>query len=225
MSVAATDEQVTRRTPHRIWLPLTALALAACSSGEEPAAPTTTSATTTSSTTAAPPATTSTTAAPTTTEDPTAELEEVASAAYLAAVDAFVACTDDLDGCDPQTLGEFNAGEALDNLIGTVEALRGQGAEVLPPEDPANRYVVVEAAELVDGSRTEVQVQYCEVDGRRVVQPGAGPDGADVVLTDTVDAVRGVALVELGVDGRWRVTRYATVERSTEENVCPPPGA
>ena len=198
------DRAMSRR--RNVLVPVAvAVALAACSGSDE-STPTTPSTspnvvtTVVSTTTDAP----TTTALPTTTLDPTATLAAEVEADYRETIrrtdEAFMDPTND-----------DKVAAALDGYVGAnreflerrfIEFREKNWAARPNPNFPS--WVDVEVpAELIPPSVDLAQVQICESDSLIVVEVGAGPNGGDAVVDNSVSAYRSTFFLRL-VDGRWR---------------------
>ena len=191
-----------------------------CSSGDDSVAATTTVtaassedlATTTSE------VTTSTVA---TAVDGSASIEEAISATVLEGAAAYRDCLAVLQDCQPEEVFAVNsAGVELENLIAAIETLQQQGYEVRVPEDPslAREYVV--AVDL-DSSGAEATVEWCQVDASVLYQPGGGPDGEDLVVSEGVGSLLSRSVVRLDDDGMWRSYESVSLQEWEGPDGCP----
>ena len=98
----------------------------------------------------------------------------------LLAQDTFSACLVAMPTCDPSTLAVARAGVLLERNVARISQWNGDGYTVRNRE----RFrIVIEKVDLnADG--TQATVTLCIADGSSIVLPGAGPDGADVIIDD-----------------------------------------
>ena len=219
------------------------LLLAACSSGND-AVPRSTTASTASSaaittaSTAAPttmvsfdpettlapttvPATSttiaSTTTAPPTTVDPAAMAESDVRAAVDLAIADFSACLVALPGCDPVTLAATRADPLLAVNASRVTEWNTKGYAIADRDQ--FRYVI-EAVELSDDNR-RATATVCFTDGSKLVDPGAAPGGADLVIDGTFTSGREAWDMRLDVDGVWKAYDAPLIGVSEAVDVCP----
>lgn len=211
-----------------------ALLIAACSSSDEPgsdttvAAPTTTStepaattATSSTSTTALPTSTSSTTSvpptSPPTTADPAVAVEAAVRAAVDLAIADFSACLLALPACDPSTLAATRADPLLSVNVDRINEWNSAGYAVIDRDQFRH---VIESVEL-SPTLDEATVTVCFADGSKLVDPGAGPDGSDVIVDGTYASGREAWDMRLGADGVWRVQEAPLVGQTEETDVCP----
>lgn len=205
--------------------------LAACSSsasvGPTSAAPTTSG--TSSSTATLPPITTSAkptsttastvttmTAATTTTVDPKAAAELAVRALVKAATDDFSACLLAMPQCDVASLAATRAGPLLERNRARIQEWNAAGYTVRNRE----RFrFVIESVTLTSANSASAVV--CIADGSRLVKPGAGPGGADVVIDETYGSGRETWDIRLDPDGRWRVYDAPASGPTESRDVCP----
>lgn len=189
-------------------LPVLAVILlaASCTGGDDETAITsapTTPPTTIPSTT---PTTASTTTAPTTTIDEIAAAEAAAAEAVLAESRAWLDCVADPQVCDPEeTFLMYSGGRSADVLLAAFEDWKANGWASRPPLDPAHSSKEIIDTVVVDDPPSEVQVVVCTIDGSLLVDPGAAPDGSDVIINDDISSTLAALSVLLSDDGRWRV--------------------
>src|SRR5262245_25312142 len=137
--------------------------------------------------------TTTTTVAPTTTLDPVAAEEaavsEAAEQARLARTQAFIHLDDPaaIAALDQYYAGDGTARAEVDQ---SLEDLRTEGWHVRPhPTIP--EALTVEQITFTDGPPpTRADLVVCVVDSAIIFEPGAGPDGGDVIVNDVVGAFR-----------------------------------
>lgn len=81
------------------------------------------------------------------------------------------------------------------------------------------RYVI-ESVEL-DQSGREAFATVCFADGSKLVQPGAGPDGSDVVIDGEFGSGREAWTLRLEDDGAWRAVDAPLIGEVQGTDVCP----
>lgn len=185
-------------------------------SGPAPSSTVTTSssATSTSTTVATSPTSTQ---APTTTIDPRAKAESDVRAAIDASVAAFSDCLLKMPNCDVATLEATRRGDML--RINTERVTQWNAAGYAVRDRDTFRYVV-EQVEL-NADLTQATVLVCIADGTKLVQPGAGPGGADVIVDDSYVSGRESWDVRLDADGIWRPYAAPASGPSESRDVCP----
>jgi hypothetical protein len=202
-----------------------ALGVAACSSDSDSDGTTTTVATTTTatpstSTTAERTTTTSSSTSPptstTTTLDPTDQAERDVRAAIDLAQETFSACLVAMPSCDPATLAVARAGELLERNTARINEWNAAGYTVRNRDQ--FRYVIEEVTLASGGARATALV--CIADGSDLVQPGAGPGGADVIIDDSFTSGRASWDMRLDPDGRWRAYDAPAVGPTESRDVC-----
>jgi hypothetical protein len=219
----------TRRTRGGLAMALgIALSLAACTN--RASAPTTTSAssstvaasTATSSsspTTAQPTSTTvsSTTSVSTTSVVATGKVEVDVRAAITAAQSAYSACLIALPACDPSTLTSTRAGPIL--AVNTKRLNEWISAGYAVRDRDQFRFVIESVG--VDAGLKRATATVCIADGSKLVRPGAGPDGADVIVDGSYVSGRSAWDMRLDSDGIWRVYDAPAQGTSAEKDICP----
>lgn len=202
-----------------------ALLLAACSSDsdspnasgvtetppETSAAPTTTpESTATTTSTEAPSATT-------TTVDPRVAVEAEVRAATIQAIDDFSACLVAMPNWDTALLAATRADPLLTVNVDRVVEWNAAGYTVTDRDQ--FRYVI-EAVDLA-ASLDQATVTVCFADGSKLVEPGAGPGGVDVIIDG--EFVSGREAWEMGLegDGVWRARNAPLVGETEATDVCP----
>lgn len=222
-----------RRSMGFVAMGVAAICLLAACSGDgsavttDPATVTTTSSSEPSSTesTSTSPTSTSTTVAttpistqaPTTTIDPHARAESDVRAAIDASVAAFSDCLLKMPNCDVATLEATRRGDML--RINTERVTQWNAAGYAVRDRDTFRYVV-EQVEL-NADLTQATVLVCIADGTKLVQPGAGPGGADVIVDDSYVSGRESWDVRLDADGIWRPYAAPASGPTESRDVCP----
>jgi len=234
--VTAVHRGRTRRSVGLVAVGVTAIcSLAACSSDRsatttdpttvtttgspEPSSTVSTSTSTSPTSTAATVATTTPTSteAPTTTIDPRAKAESEVRAAIDASVAAFSDCLLKMPNCDVATLEATRRGDML--RINTERVTQWNAAGYAVRDRDTFRYVV-EQVEL-NADLTQATVLVCIADGTKLVQPGAGPGGADVIVDDSYVSGRESWDVRLDADGIWRPYAAPASGPTESRDVCP----
>ena len=209
-----------------------ALLLAACASDDGAAPDTTVPATATSlgpetatstSTSSSSPRTTTTTStttattAPTTTLDPRVTVEtDVRVAVDLAIVD-FSACLVAMPNCDPSTLAATRADPLLAVNVSRVAEWNGKGYTVIDRDQFRH---VIEDVELSADLR-KATVTVCFADGSKLIDPGAGPGGADLIIDGAFVSGHEAWDMRLGNDGVWRAHDAPLIGTTEVSDVCP----
>jgi hypothetical protein len=167
-----------------------------------------------------------TSTSPTTAPSPTALTSAVdpgatADAAVRAAVDKAIAdfrsCLLALPSCDPAMLAASRSGPMLAANTERITEWNAAGYKVVDRDQ--FRYMI-EAVELA-GDLRRATATVCVADGSKLVQPGAGPGGADVIIDDTYMSGREAWDVRLDPDGVWRAYDAPVVGSTEATDVCP----
>lgn len=206
------------------------LLIAACSSGggaDETIVPSSTTTTepivrTTDLTAESSAATTTTGAATTTpvsptTFDPVVEVTATVRAAVDEAISDFSGCLLALPNCDVSLLAATRADPMLATNASRITEWNAAGFAVIDRDQ--FRYVV-ESVELADDMR-QATVTVCVADGSKLVDPGAGPGGADLIIDDTYASGREAWDMRLDDDGVWRAHDAPGVGPTEATDVCP----
>jgi hypothetical protein len=119
--------------------------------------------------------------------------------------------------CDPSTLAVARAGSLLAKNTAKINEWNADGYTVRDREK--FRSVVEQVS--VDPSMTSASARTCYADGSRLVKPGAGPGGADVVIDDTFGSARDQVTLRLDTDGVWRAYDAQPVGATESTDVCP----
>lgn len=207
-----------------------ALLLAACSSDEDAGPDTTSSATTTAlaessttSTTSTSSSSSSTTStavastAPPTTTDSRVTVEAAVRAAVDLAVADFSACLIAMPACDPSTLEATRENPLLAVNVSRVTEWNGEGYTVIDRDQFRH---VIEGVELSADLR-QATVTVCFADGSKLVDPGAAPDGTDLIIDGTFVSGREAWDMRLGDDGIWRAHDAPLIGTTEATDVCP----
>lgn len=157
------------------------------------------------------------TQAPTTTIDPHAKAESDVRAAIDASVAAFSDCLLKMPNCDVATLEATRRGDML--RINTERVTQWNAAGYTVRDRDTFRYVV-EQVEL-NADLTQATVLVCIADGTKLVQPAAGPGGADVIVDDSYVSGRESWDVRLDADGIWRPYAAPASGPTESRDVCP----
>jgi hypothetical protein len=166
--------------------------------------------TTTSSSTSPPTSTTSTTL------DPAEQSELDVRAAIDLAQETFSACLVAMPSCDPATLAVARAGDLLERNTARINEWNAAGYTVRNRDQ--FRYVIEEVT--VAPEQTTATALVCIADGSDLVQPGAGPGGADVVIDDSFTSGRALWDMRLDPDGRWRAHDAPAQGATESRDVC-----
>ena len=122
-----------------------------------------------------------------------------------------------MPNCDPSTLSVARAGDLLQGNVDRVNQWNGQGYTVRDRDQ--FRYVIESVVIGADGTTATAVV--CIADGSKLVLPGAGPGGADVVVDDTYGSGRSTWDMRLDPDGRWRAYAAPASGPTETSDVCP----
>jgi len=200
------------------------LILSACSDSDQADEASSTSiASTTASTSTTSPSAPSTEAdvstAPTSSTTLIVEVDaETAIRATLATSFAdFSDCLTSMPQCDPSILEATRAGSLLDANRARIEEWNSAGYTVIDRDQ--YRYVI-ESVELSDDGNTATAT-VCLADGSKLVLPGAGPQGADVIIDDQYVSGREAWELRLDADGQWRAYSAPVIGVTEESDVCP----
>ena len=211
---------------------LGAVLLAACNgngsvspSAPQPEVPTTSASavsngtTTPTSSTTTPEISTTTVAAtlPPTTVDARAAAEAQVRAAVDRAIADFSQCLAALPACDVALLAATRADPMLATNSSRITEWNEAGYSVINRDQ--FRYVI-ETVELSDDLQ-QATVTVCISDGSKLVNPGAGPAGADLVIDGTYVSGREAWDVRLDGDGVWRAHDAPAVGPPEANDVCP----
>ena len=121
-------------------------------------------------------------------------------AAYQLASQTFSACLVNMPNCDTATLAVARAGALLERNIARINEWQQAGYTVRNRDKFRS---VIESITLGADARTATVVT-CIADGSRLVRPGAGPVGADVIVDDKFTSGRDRLSFVLDPDGVWR---------------------
>jgi hypothetical protein len=151
------------------------------------------------------------------TTDAAAGLEDDVRAATAAAIEAFSACLVAMPNCDPATLAATRSDPMLSVNVDRINEWNAAGYTVIDRDQ--FRYVI-EAVEVADGG-TEATVTVCIADGSKLVKPGAGPGGADLVIDGEFVSGREAWDMHLEQDGVWRAHNAPAIGSGETTDVCP----
>ena len=134
------------------------------------------------------------------------------------AQETFSACLVAMPSCDPSTLAVARAGELLARNVARINEWNAAGYTVRNRDQ--FRYVIEEVTVAPTGAQAAALV--CIADGSDLVQPAAGPGGADVVIDDSFTSGRESWDMRLDPDGQWRAFDAPAVGPTESTDVCPP---
>ena len=229
------DRAVGRRVLDTMALLLLVLGAAACASsaGTSPdtvtsteltttstsptSAPSSTTTTSTSSVSTSTTSTTSTLSTASSTIPPVASTEDTIRAAVALAQQSFSDCLIAMPQCDPATLSAGRAGPLLERNVARIQEWNAAGYTVRNRDQ--FRFVVESVTLKSDGVTATATV--CIADGSALVNPGAGPGGADVIIDDSYTSGRSAWDMRLDPDGQWRVYDAPAVGPTESSDVCP----
>lgn len=166
------------------------------------------------------PSTTTASSAPstTTTVDPRPSADAAVRATVDQAIADFSACLVALPACDPAGLAATRADPMLAVNSQRITEWNRKGYTVIDRDQ--FRYVIESVDVAADLQHATATV--CFADGSKLVHPGAGPDGASVIIDDKYMSGREAWDVRLDSDGTWRVHDAPLVGAAQETDVCPP---
>lgn len=132
------------------------------------------------------------------------------------AIADFTTCLLALPSCDPAMLATTRAGPMLAVNIDRINEWNATGYAVVDRDQ--FRYVIERVELSDDGQRAVVTV--CFADGSKLVDPGAGPDGGDLIIDGTFTSGREAWDVRLDDDGVWRPYDAPLVGAAEATDVC-----
>jgi hypothetical protein len=151
----------------------------------------------------------------------TIDARQLAETQVRVAVDATIAafskCLEQLPNCDVAELEKTRRGELLE--LNTTRINEWNAAGYAVRDRDQFRYVI-EQVEL-NSTATQATVRVCVADGSKLVRPGAGPGGADVVVDGAFTSGRESWDVRLDSDGVWRAYAAPAVGPTESSDVCP----
>lgn len=157
--------------------------------------------------------------ASTSAEDRQAEAEQQVRAAVAASYEAFSGCLLALPNCDPASLSSTRAGTLLDQNTRRIAEWNSAGYAV---RDRQLFRFVIEKVEFTDpASLTQATVIACIADGSRLVRPGVGPGGVDVIVDGAYTSARDQIDLRRDPDGRWRAYAGVAIGSAEARDVCP----
>lgn len=145
------------------------------------------------------------------------EAEQEVRAAVDRAVAGFSACLVAMPGCDAASLAATRGDPLLAVNVARVGEWNAAGYTVVDRDQ--FRYVIEDVELSADGLQATVTV--CVADGSKLVDPGAGPDGADLIVDGTYVSGREAWDMRLGDDGIWRVHDGPVIGTTEATDVCP----
>jgi hypothetical protein len=151
------------------------------------------------------------------TTDPEAEVEADVRSATVAAIDDFSACLVAMPTCDPSTLASTRADPLLTVNTNRVTEWNAAGYTVVDRDQ--FRYVIEEI--VIADSLDQATVTVCFADGSKLVEPGAGPGGIDVIIDGTFASGREAWDMRLDDDGIWRAHDAPLIGETEDTDVCP----
>ena len=159
------------------------------------------------------------TTVPTSSATPPVEVDaETAIRATLATSFAdFSDCLTLMPQCDPLILEATRAGDLLESNRARIEEWNSAGYTVIDRDQ--YRYVIESVALGADGNTATATV--CLADGSKLVLPGAGPQGADVIIDDQFVSGREAWELRLDSDGQWRAYSAPVIGVTEESDICP----
>jgi hypothetical protein len=148
------------------------------------------------------------------------ELEKVVRARFLEIDVELERCRANPVTCDPKVF-TAQEGPMRAFYVGYVQSLvehKWVGRE--PLDDPS--YTVVQSITF-DEKRTRATVLSCKWDTAVLLQPGASPDGSDIIVNDLKNSsdVETSMVLE---NGKWMMAQRPVVATHEGVNTCPPKG-
>jgi hypothetical protein len=137
-------------------------------------------------------------------------------AAVDKAIADFTRCLLALPACDPAMLAATRSGAMLAVNTERIGEWNTAGYAVIDRDQ--FRYAI-ESIDLADDLRSAT-VTVCFADGSKLVDPGAGPDGADVIIDGTFTSGREAWDVRLDQDGVWRTYDTSVAGALENTDVC-----
>jgi hypothetical protein len=122
-----------------------------------------------------------------------------------------------MPNCDPATLAATRADPLLAVNVGRVTEWNGEGYTVIDRDQFRH---VIESVELSDDLR-RATVTVCFADGSKLIVPGAGPDGADLIIDGAFVSGREAWDVRLADDGIWRAHDAPLIGTTEVTDICP----
>lgn len=119
--------------------------------------------------------------------------------------------------CDPSTLEATRENPLLAVNVSRVTEWNGEGYTVIDRDQFRH---VIEGVELSADLR-QATVTVCFVDGSKLVDPGAAPDGTDLIIDGTFVSGREAWDMRLGDDGTWRAHDAPLIGTTEATDVCP----
>jgi hypothetical protein len=153
---------------------------------------------------------------PPTTEAEAAVEVDVRSAT-VAAIEDFSACLVAMPNCDTSTLASTRADPLL--TVNTTRVAEWNAAGYTVVDRDQFRYVI-ESVVIAD-SFDQATVTVCFADGSKLVEPGAGPGGIDVIIDGAFASGREAWDMRLDDDGIWRAYDAPLIGEAEDTDVCP----
>jgi hypothetical protein len=137
--------------------------------------------------------------------------------ATVAAIDDFSACLVAMPNCDTSTLASTRADPLLTVNTNRVAEWNAAGYTVVDRDE--FRYVIesIVIAESLD----QATVTVCFADGSKLVEPGVGPGGIDVIIDGAFASGREAWDMRLDDDGIWRAYDAPLIGETEDTDVCP----
>jgi hypothetical protein len=148
---------------------------------------------------------------------PQVTVEAEVRAAIALAQETFSACLVAMPQCDPSTLAVARAGDLLARNEARINEWNADGYTV---RDRDKFRYVVESVSLQPDLKQATAI-VCIADGSRLVKPGAGPGGADVIIDDTYGSGRESWDMRLDPDGKWRAYDAPAAGPTEARDICP----
>jgi hypothetical protein len=137
--------------------------------------------------------------------------------ATVAAIDGFSECLVAMPNCDTSTLASTRADPLLTVNTNRVAEWNAAGYTVVDRDE--FRYVIesIVIAESLD----QATVTVCFADGSKLVEPGVGPGGIDVIIDGAFASGREAWDMRLDDEGVWRAYDAPLIGETEDTDVCP----
>jgi hypothetical protein len=119
--------------------------------------------------------------------------------------------------CDPASLSATRADPVLAVNVSRITEWNGKGYTVVDRDQFRH---VIEKVELSADLR-QATATVCFADGSKLVDPGAGPNGANLIIDGAFVSGREAWDMRLEQDGVWRVHDAPVIGTTEVTDVCP----
>jgi hypothetical protein len=160
----------------------------------------------------------------TTTVDERAATKAAVAAAAVQSREDYLYAVQNYDAPDALTvLARTTAADspAFQRGVDNIENLRSNGWRVKPNPDVPSALTVESDVTLLDGPpATRAELTVCEIGAGIVYEPGTGPDGADTIVNDEINARRSRVTMVLE-DGAWKIQSGQELGNWNGQASCP----